>query len=223
MTVTRIRETRELFLDQEQYLEKALLRMDLSLNLSSTGKPRLIPMSGRYKKLEQARPNEIRTNRTEYQQNVGSLMFAAVCSGPDIAFHIGRLSQQLQDPVERHDSGIKELGRYLRTTIGQKIRFGPPHDTKKKYPGPHPDLYLKLYSGADWANMEGRKSVSSYVSLLYGGPVSWVSQKKNSINFKYRIRVYWSGNLLQTRIVACSSSEIWVFLSTLAKSQKFVI
>ncbi|KAI0992126.1 hypothetical protein K3495_g16060, partial [Podosphaera aphanis] len=182
MRVTRKRETRELFLDQEQYLEKALLRMDLPLNSSSTGRPRLIPMSGRYDKLEQARPNEIRTNRTEYQQKVGSLMFAAVCSRPDIAFHIGRLSQQLQDPVERHDSGIKELGRYLRTTIGQKIRFGPPHDTKKRHPGTHPDSYLKLYSDADWANMEGRKSISGYVALLYGGPVSWGSKKQRSVS-----------------------------------------
>ncbi|KAI1006873.1 hypothetical protein K3495_g1337 [Podosphaera aphanis] len=150
--------------------------MDLPLNSSSTGRPGLIPM----------------TNRTEYQQKVGSLMFVAVCSRPDIAFHIGRLSQQLQDPAERHDSGIKELGRYLRTTIGQKIRFGPPHDTKKKHPGPHPDSYLKLYSDADWANMEGRKSISGYVALLYGGPVSKARQV--ALTRKNIIRVWkWTG------------------------------
>lgn len=127
--VTRNRMTRELFLDQEKYLEKVLNGMGLLLKSSSTGKPKLIPMSGKYEKLEQSRPEEARINRTEYQQKIGSLMFAAVCTRPDIAFHIGRLSQQLQDSVERHSSGFKEIGRYLRKTISQTIRYGPAKQT----------------------------------------------------------------------------------------------
>lgn len=181
MRVTRNRMTRELFLDQEQYLEKVLNGMELPLKSSSTGKPKLIPMSGKYEKLEQSRPEETRTNRTEYQQKIGSLMFAAVCTRPDIAFHIGRLSQQLQDPVERHSSGVKEIGRYLRTTISQTIRYGPAKQTNLDGQNTNTSSCLKLYSDADWANMIGRKSISGHVALLYGGPVSWGSKRQRSV------------------------------------------
>jgi hypothetical protein len=82
-----------LFLDQEQYLVKVIERLGLHLNSSSTIKPRLTPMARKYDKLESAHPDEMRTDRTEYQQKVGSVMFTAVYTRPDIAFHIRRLSQ----------------------------------------------------------------------------------------------------------------------------------
>lgn len=196
MRVSRNRATRELFLDQEQYLEKVLQRLGLPMESSSIGKPKLTPMTGKYDKLEVARPEEDRTDRTEYQQKVGSVMYAAVFTRPDIAFHIGRLSQQLQDPTERHDSGMKDLGRYLRTTIRQKIRYGPPiaaskrtyftdpvWEMKSRAKASKPDArsLLTLYSDADWANMKDRKSISGHVAMLYGGPISWGSRRQRSV------------------------------------------
>ena len=91
--ITRNRRTRELFLDQEQYLVKVIERLGLYLNSSSTIKPRLTPMARKYDKLESAYLDKIRTDRTEYQQKVGSVMFVAVYTRLDIAFHIRRLSQ----------------------------------------------------------------------------------------------------------------------------------
>lgn len=182
MRVTRNRKARELFLDQERYLEKVLERIGLPLASSSTGKARVIPMSGKYDKLEKARPEEARTDKLAFQQKIGSFMYAAVCTRPDIAFSIGRLSQQLQDPAERHNSGIKEIGRYLRSTIKQKIRFGPPSTHTAVNENSGSPSCLKLYSDADWANMEGRKSISGYVATLYGGPVSWGSKKQRSVS-----------------------------------------
>lgn len=111
-------------------------------------------------------------------------MFAAVCTRPDISFHIGRLSQNLQDPTERHASGIKELGRYLRDTIKQRIRYGPPLNasTKADHKGLYRESLLVLYSDADWANMKDRKSISGYVATLFGGPVSFASRKQKSVS-----------------------------------------
>lgn len=108
-------------MDQEKYLEKILDRVGLPLTLSSKPKPRFIPLSGKYEKLENSRDGELRTDKTDYQQKVGSVMIATVCPRPDMAFHIGRLSQQLQGPTERYASEMKELGRYLRTTIQQNL------------------------------------------------------------------------------------------------------
>jgi hypothetical protein len=181
--VTRNRKQRELFIDQAQYLEeKVLQRIGLPLESSSTSKPRLIPVSGRYDKLEAATPEEERTNTTEYQQKIGSIMYAMVYTRPDIAFHIGQLSQQMKDPAVRHNSAVKELGRYLRTTIRQKIRYGPTEEAFLKVYEPDLGANLALYSDADWANMKGRKSISGYVAMLYGGPVAWGSKKQRSVS-----------------------------------------
>ena len=186
MRVTRNRPKRELFIDQEQYLETVLHRLGLPVESSSTCKPRPTPVSGRYEKLEPAKEDELRCDRPAYQQAVGSIMYSMVYTRPDISFHIGQLSQQLTDPTERHQGAIKELGRYLRSTIKQKIRYGPSGD---KF-GPTKEACLKvwdpdmlaLYSDADWANMKDRKSVSGYVAMLFGGPVAYGSRKQRSVS-----------------------------------------
>lgn len=187
MRITRNRHQRELFLDQEQYLEKVLLRLGLPVDSSSSCKPRPTPVSGRYEKLEPARDDEEKGDVTNYQRAVGSIMYAMVYSRPDIAFHIGQLSQQLRNPTVRHESAVKELGRYLRSTIRQKIRYGPANHGKF---GPTKEARLKvfdpdmlsLYSDADWANMTDRKSISGYVVMLFNGPIAYGSRKQRSVS-----------------------------------------
>jgi hypothetical protein len=182
MRITRNRSQRELFIDQEQYLEKVLARMGLPLHSSSTCKPRTTPVSGKYEKLEPAKDNEERTDVSQYQRDIGSIMYAMVYSRPDIAFHIGQLSQQLRDPTVRHQSAVKELGRYLRSTIKQKIRYGPSqHKNSPTSQVPSSDKLL-LYSDADWANMKDRKSISGHVAMLYNGPVAYGSKKQRAVS-----------------------------------------
>jgi hypothetical protein len=79
---------------------------------------------GKYDKLEPACDGEERVDRTEYQRAIGSIMYAIVYTRPDIAFYVGQLSQQLRDLAKKHESAVKEIGRYLRSTIKQKICFG---------------------------------------------------------------------------------------------------
>ncbi|TVY53274.1 Copia protein [Lachnellula suecica] len=88
-------------------------------------------------------------------------MFIIVETRPDIAFVT----------AERHSSGMRDLGRYLRSIINQKIKYKPVADS---------DSNLKLYSDADWANIQGRKSISGHVAILYKGLVAWGSKKQRS-------------------------------------------
>ena len=169
--VTRNRATRELWLDQEQYIEKILDRMGLP-TYTPNFKPKRIPIEGKYEKLEPAVGDEPRCDLKKYQQDIGGIMYAMVYTRPDISFVTGQLSQNLKDPARRHENAVKRLGRYLRSTITQKIRYGP---TK------HTSARLKIYTDADWANMKGRKSISGSTATLYGGPVSWGSRKQKSV------------------------------------------
>ncbi len=99
-------------------------------------------MSGRYEKLEAVRDREERADRIEYQRAIGSIMYTMVYSRPNIAFYLRQLSQQLRDLAKKHESAVKEIGRYLRSTIKQKIRFGLLGD---KF-GPTKEVYLKIYN-----------------------------------------------------------------------------
>jgi hypothetical protein len=186
MRITRNRQKRELFIDQEEYLQKILPRLGLPVESSSTVKPRPTPVSGKYDKLEPACDGEERADRTEYQRAIGSIMYAMVYTRPDIAFHVGQLSQQLRDPAKKHESAVKEIGRYLRSTIKQKIRFGPSGNqfgpTKEACLRVYDPDMLSLYSDADWANMKDRKSISGHVAMLFNGPVAYGSKKQRGVS-----------------------------------------
>jgi hypothetical protein len=52
-------------------------------------------------------------------------MYAMIYTRPDISFTMGRLSQYMSQPVEHHGHGLKGLMRYLKSTIKQKLRYGP--------------------------------------------------------------------------------------------------
>jgi hypothetical protein len=51
-------------------------------------------------------------------------MFAIVLTRLDIAFTLGKLSQYMSDPAEHHGYALKNLLRYLRSTVTMKLRYG---------------------------------------------------------------------------------------------------
>lgn len=165
--VARNRQEHTLCLDQERYLDETLTKYGIPCGKHHT---RSIPMAN-YNALRPASKDDRRVDITEYQSAVGSLMYAMVHTRPDISFALGKLSQYMTDPAEHHRQALKTLLRYLRSTITQKMRYGPTKDKE-----------LILYSDADWASDKvDRKSTSGSVSMLYGGAVSWGSRKQRSV------------------------------------------
>jgi hypothetical protein len=165
--VTRNRNSRELWIDQEQYLRIILDRLG---HKEPPHKGKHIPANG-YDKLLATREGETLTDEKKYQEAIGSVMYGMIYTRPDIAFTTGRLSQHLKAPVQRHHSGVKELLRYIGSTIDQKIHYGPSATHN-----------LAVYTDADWAGDKmDRKSISGFVAMLYGGPVSWASRKQTSV------------------------------------------
>ena len=107
------------------------------------------------------RDNEKQINAEQYSKGIGQLMYAMVLTRPDIAFTLGRLSQYMKKPVERHGHALKWLLQYVRSTLKQKLRLGPG--------GAH-SSQMGVYIDADWAsNKVDRKSISREVSMFYGG------------------------------------------------------
>ena len=54
--------------------------------------------------------------KVPYASAVGSLMYAMVCTRPDIAHVVGMVSQFLSNPGKEHWSVVKWILRYLKGT-----------------------------------------------------------------------------------------------------------
>ena len=110
-------------------------------------------------------------DQQSYQSLVGTLMYLATCTRPDIAFAVGTLARFSRKPNAVHWKGAKRVLRYLRGTTNFGIVF-----RGDDLGGPI------AYSNADWAGDVGdRKSTSGYVFSIAGGPVSWRSRKQDTV------------------------------------------
>lgn len=107
------------------------------------------------------------TDLKQYQSNVGSQMYAMLCTRPDLAYAISQISQFSSNPSTIHESAAKRVLRYLNGTRNFGITFNGSRG-----------LILEGYSDADWGAGEDRKSISGYVFTLGGGAISWSSKKQ---------------------------------------------
>ncbi|KAI1005177.1 hypothetical protein K3495_g3040 [Podosphaera aphanis] len=167
--VTRDRTNQTLYIDQEQYLSVVLDKFGIT---TGKHKAKKIPVTD-YESLRPATAEDERIHLAECQQAIGSLLYAMIYTRPDIAFVVGKLSQFMSDPAKHHGPALKNLLRYLRSTMKQKLRFGPGRARE----------YLTIYSDADWANDKSdRKSIFGSVAMFYGGPISWSSKKQRAVS-----------------------------------------
>ena len=73
-------------------------------------------------------PDEItHMKKMPYREAIGSLMYAAVATRPDIAFAVSYLSQFLENPGEAHWEATKRVFRYLAGTKSLQLTYGSEH------------------------------------------------------------------------------------------------
>jgi hypothetical protein len=103
--------------------------------------------------------------KVPYQQAVGSLMYAMLCTRPDLAYPISVVSQHMANPSIEHWIAIKHIFQYLQGILQFKLHFR----------GLAPQG-LVGYCDADWANnFEDRRSTTRFVFIMGGGAISWSS------------------------------------------------
>jgi hypothetical protein len=106
-----------------------------------------------------------------YQSMVGSLLYAATGTRPDIAYAVGVVSKFNGCPTEAHMTAVKRILRYLKGTKDLTLQYAK---------GSGDDLIG--YSDADWAGShDDRHSTTGNVFLLSGGAISWLSRKQVTV------------------------------------------
>ena len=106
---------------------------------------------------------------THYQSLIGSLLYCAIATRPDIAQAVGTVSKFCSAPCEAHLTAAKRILRYLKGTVSLALKY------QKSCSGK-----LTGYSDADWGgDQDDRHSTSGNLFILSRGPISWLSKKQS--------------------------------------------
>ncbi|KAL5701529.1 gibberellin 2beta-dioxygenase [Ranunculus cassubicifolius] len=152
------------------------------------------------KKMAPSSIDEINEMKTKpYAQAVGSLMYAMLCTRPDLCYVVGLVSRYQSNPGIAHWLAVKRIMRYVQQTKAYKLTY----QSKSFVP--------QGYCDADFAgDLDERKSTSGYVFTLGGGAISWSSKKQGCV----------ARSTMEAEFISCSaaaSEAVWVkgFLANL--------
>jgi len=153
---------------QRGYIEEILTRFGMT-----DCKPVSTPMEPG-SKLPRAKEQNMEdpegSRKLPYRELVGSLMYLAIATRPDIAHAVSWLSRFNECYDETHWLAAKRVLRYLRGTSDLGITY---KRSKRSLIG---------YVDADWANCpEDRKSYTGFVFILANGAVTWESRKQQTV------------------------------------------
>ena len=179
-------------LSQRAYVDRILERFNMQ-----QCKPGIAPVcKGDKLSLSQCPHSDIEKAQMKnipYASALGSIMYAQVCTRPDIAFATGLLGRYQSNPGHDHWVAAKKVMRYLKRTKDYMLIYKHVQD-----------LQLVGYSDSDFAGCQDeKKSTTGYIFKLAGGAVSWKSEKQKSI----------ASSTMQVEFIACfaaTTQAIWL-------------
>ncbi|CAI7903372.1 unnamed protein product [Closterium sp. NIES-54] len=119
--------------------------------------------------------------RRRFHSLVGSLMYAAVNTRPDVAFATRQLARVVQCPNEEQVSAGMRVAKYLGQTPTVGLQYSAAAQRRQKgadsvEPG---HLFLTAFSDASFASEpEDMTSAGGFICCVGGGPTSWESKKQ---------------------------------------------
>ena len=161
---------RKLWLNQRKYIETILHRFNMQ-----ECKPVKVPIPvGVRLSAEQCpktQEEEEDMSHVPYASVVGSLMYAIVCTRPDIAHALGVLSMYMSKPGKEHWTTIKRVFKYLRGTANHATCYQGRSEAVRV-------LDLHGFVNVEWVgDMDHRRYTSGYGFNLFGGVISWMRKK----------------------------------------------
>ncbi|WKA01364.1 hypothetical protein VitviT2T_019647 [Vitis vinifera] len=134
-----------------------------------------------------------------YSSMVGSLMYAQVCTRPDIAFVVGILGKYLSNPGSQHWKATKKVLRYLQGTKDLMLTYRRTNI-----------LDVVGFCDADLAGcIDDKKSTTGYIFMMPGRVVSWKSVKQ-TLTASLTMEVEY----VACYEACCHATWMWNFIST---------
>ncbi len=162
--IFRNRPERKLYISQEHYIESVLDRFDLA-----DCSPTKTPLPTGFRSLPATDDEFVEARHLKYPAVVGSIMYAATITRPDIAYAAGLLARTASKWNKGHVKAAGHLLRYLRGTSDLCLTFDA-ISSKRVALG---------YADADWGGcLDTRRSTTGYLFRTFGGPVAWKSRRQ---------------------------------------------
>lgn len=164
MQITRDKHNQILQLSQSEYIRRVLQRFNMG-----DAKPVSTPLASHFR-LSKSQSPETEEDREfmakiPYASAIGSLMYAMVCTRPDIGHAVGVVSRFMSNPGKVHWEAVKWILRYLRGTTDKCLYFGKG------------ELKVQGFVDADFGGeVDHRKSTTGYIFTVGNTAVSWMSQ-----------------------------------------------
>ena len=161
--IIRNRSQRRMWLSQQSYLDNLKGMLDGSRHSKWADTPMsygdLLPYTG----------TATSERRRAYQRRIGSVMYAAVMTRPDVAFAVSRLSRFNSNPGPDHEIALQRLIRYLLATNHYALEFRDGQG-------------FQVSTDAAFAdNSIDRKSSQGFVMKLFGSTIHWRSTKQATV------------------------------------------
>lgn len=166
LQIERDRPNKSISLHQKAYIKKILERYRMV-----EAKPVSIPADP-HTTLYPANDDDIKSENVPYKEAVGSLIFLAVVSRPDIMYAVNSVSKFLNNHNDKHWKAVKRIFAYLVGTS----------DVKIEYRSGGSNAELVSYSDADYAgDVETRRSTTGYVFNMANGPITWSAERQKLV------------------------------------------
>ncbi len=151
---------RKLGLSQTEYVDKILSKFSMQDSKKGLLPTRLgVPLSKDH--CPKTPQEEEHMGTVPYASAVGSLMYAMLCTRPDICYAVCMVSRYQSNPGPLHWVAVKHILKYLRRTRDYILVY---HSE---------DLTTIGYTDFDFqSNRDSRKSTLGYVFTLGGGAIS---------------------------------------------------
>ncbi|CAI7873063.1 unnamed protein product [Closterium sp. NIES-53] len=161
---------------QRKYLEA------LAANFGQSGGHVATPFPSGFKCVKGPEEESVgEEERRRFHSLVGSLMYAAVHTRPDVAFATGQLARVFQCPNEDQVAAGMRVAKYLGQTATVGLQYSAAAQWRQKgADGVEPGrLFLTAFSDASYASEpEDMTSVGGFICCVGGGPTAWESKKQ---------------------------------------------
>ena len=198
--ITRDREARTLLLSQKAYFEKLLKNcgmIDIDGNpdygidtpMAENSKVTRDDCCGGDPKLIAEVQDICKKSGYEYASAAASLLYAAICTRPDLAFTCKEICKVMADPGPKHFTVLKRALKYLRGTrdLGLKYQARDIMDSltmeyvELKATDLPDDVILRGFCDASYGDdPDTKRSTQGFIAKLCGAGVGWFSQGQKS-------------------------------------------
>lgn len=166
--IIRDRKNQRLFLSQRNFIENILKRFDMTQSVTVNTPMRT--NEAEKKTNVKVNENNFKLESIPFRQAVGSLLYLANATRPDIAFAVNALSRKQSNYDENDWNKVKRVIKYLKGTISLGLLYEGKEDN------------VICYADASLGtNDEEGKSTSGYVIKIFGDLINWRTKKQSHV------------------------------------------